>query len=66
VGKKHTKLPEEKIMSKIELDYEQRQRVESVLEWMLEFPDEAAAELIYLRDRVAQDKSDEESGDDDE
>jgi len=53
-------------MSKIELDYEQRQRVESVLEWMLEFPDEAAAELIYLRDRVAQDKSDEESGDDDE
>ena len=34
-------------MSKIELDHE------SVLEWMLEFPDEAAAELIYLRDRVA-------------
>jgi len=39
-------------MSKIELDYEQRQRVESALEWMSDFPDEAAAELIYLRDRI--------------
>ena len=39
-------------MSKIELDYEQRQRVESALEWMSDFPDEAAAELVYLRDRI--------------
>jgi len=51
-------------MSKIELDHEQRQRVESALEWMSDFPDEAAAELIYLRDRVvAQDEADESCGD---
>ena len=51
-------------MSNTKLDCEQRQRVETVLEWMSDFPDEATAELIYLRDRVvAQDEADESCGD---
>ena len=51
-------------MSNTKLDCEQRQQVETVMEWMLECPDEAAAELVYLRDRLAtQDEADESCGD---
>ena len=33
----------------VRLSFEQRQRVEDVMEWLSDFPDEAAEELIFYR-----------------
>lgn len=35
-------------VSTVRFDFEQRQEIESVLEWLTDFPDEAAAYIVWL------------------
>lgn len=36
----------------VEFDFEQRQEIESVVEWLTDFPDEAAAYIVWLEDSL--------------
>jgi hypothetical protein len=40
-----------KIAASAKFDFEQRQEVERVLEWLTDFPDEAAAYIVLLESR---------------
>lgn len=37
-------------LAAVEFDFEQRQEIERVLEWLTDFPDEAAAYIVWLQD----------------
>ena len=40
-------------LSSVHFDFEQRQEIERVLEWLTDFPDEAAAYIVWLQGTVS-------------
>lgn len=36
-------------LSSVQFEFEQRQEIERVLEWLTDFPDEAAAYIVWLQ-----------------
>lgn len=38
----------------VKFDFEQRQEIERVLEWLTDFPDEAASYIVWLEDSLTE------------